>query len=242
MKKRFTLIELLVVIAIIAILAAILLPALNSARERGRSASCVNNSKQITQGILQYANDSSYLASGGSWATSWTKKVAPYIGGTLNASGGVTSPIACLDCPSNPANFSKYKGNSGVDNAFGPGGGLSYILSGYTSATDTTVDPVVPRHISHVSYPSARYLVVEGNMLQKADGTARDPVLHTLAQLEHLRFSHTANSKGSVVASWADVNGGMTVSYADGHVIIKTGMKGGNAGEDPHAWYRQENP
>ena len=58
-QKLFTLIELLVVIAIIAILAAMLLPALNQAREKARSATCVNNLKQLTQAHSMYALDNS---------------------------------------------------------------------------------------------------------------------------------------------------------------------------------------
>ena len=57
MKRNFTLIELLVVVAIIAILAALLLPALNSAREKVIMTKCKNNLKQIAVGIHAYGGD-----------------------------------------------------------------------------------------------------------------------------------------------------------------------------------------
>jgi len=86
-KQRFTLIELLVVIAIIAILAAMLLPALNKARDRAKYISCMGNMKQISTAFNCYAVDYSGWISGtyGSYvqnvSKSYIARLSDYLGG-----------------------------------------------------------------------------------------------------------------------------------------------------------------
>ena len=123
-RQGFTLVELLVVIGIIAVLIAILLPALTRAKESANKTVCTSNMRQLGVALMMYANDNKGMlpwpGSSDPWSESWAmallnKKYIPQ-GSEAALAGNGGSPI--LNCPSDVVprrwgNASAYMANAG---------------------------------------------------------------------------------------------------------------------------------
>jgi len=101
-RPKFTLTELLIVIAIIAILASLLLPALNSARQKAKGIQCAGNLKQFSTATVMYSqdfNDFSVCLSSTGGNSIWQIALRPYVGKKISTLSSVNRNWGKLYCP-----------------------------------------------------------------------------------------------------------------------------------------------
>jgi prepilin-type N-terminal cleavage/methylation domain-containing protein len=173
LKRAFTLIELMVVIAIIAILAALLLPVLSSAKARAQRTVCMNNLRQINLGLRMYSDDSSDKAPrtpgttnspGLNW-TGYKTLMKSYVG--LN--GASSQQDKLFACPADIFHYDFTATNFGV---YLPQGlheqapdFLSYAFNGGNARTNSNAPGIAGRTLASIQHPVKTVLVMEGPAL-----------------------------------------------------------------------------
>jgi type II secretory pathway pseudopilin PulG len=163
----FSLTELLVVIGVITVVAALLFPALRSAKEKARLATCINNLRQINLGLRMYSDDSSdraprtpgTTASPGLNWSGYKTLMKDYVG----LKGAPSPQERLFACPADTFYFDMAGGFQYVKKALHeqPPDYLSYAFNGGNARTNSNAPGIAGRKLSSIKDPGKTVLVAE---------------------------------------------------------------------------------